>query len=68
MNEMTQDSKFELRWSEAEHGLSVTEVPRNIKYLQVSEELALCFFETWMPEGDEPEISIAIIVDTMTHL
>ena len=47
----TQDSKFELRWSEAEHGLSVTEVPHNIKYLQGSEELTLCLFETWMPEG-----------------
>ena len=47
----TQDSKFELRWSEGEHGLSVTEVPQNIKYLQVSEELTLCFFKNWMQEG-----------------
>ena len=47
----TQDSKVELRWSEAEHGLSVTEVPHNIKYVQGSEELTLCLFETWIPEG-----------------
>ena len=59
----TQDSKFA-----AEHGLSVTEVPHNIKYPQGSEELTLCLFKTWIPKGDEPGISIAIILDTMTHL
>ena len=65
----TQDSKFEHRWSEAEHGLSVTEVPHDNKYLQVSEELKrFVSLKLECKKGDEPAISIAIIVDTMTYL
>ena len=48
----TQDSKFEPWRSESEHAtsLSLTEAPRNIASLQMSEEERFCFFETWRPD------------------
>ena len=48
------DTAFESRalmvWGRARY-LSVTWAPHNIKSLQVSEKVTICFFETWMPAG-----------------
>ena len=40
-------------WGRAGY-LSVTESPHNIKSLQVSEEVTIWFFETWMHQGPGP--------------